>query len=202
MSSTARPIRDVPSEDPTKPLEFLETFATLYRKGVERVAELQNHTIECAVQQNKEMIQIWKQTAEKLPWVPRLNMYDDAAGAIERFAEVQKAAISLAVDQTRAFVEMLKERATVASKSADSISKFTQQSFERSVSAQKKVAEATVTGTKSAFENAREGFGVPGSEAVAESIQRGVDTVINAQKEVLETARSRRAPVAEKVGAL
>lgn len=174
----------------------------LYRKGVERVAEIQSHSIECAVQQNKEMIQLCKQATEKLSWTPRMNMYDDAASAMERFAEAQKAAISLCVDQTRAFVELMKDRATAASKSADTISKFTQQSFERSVSAQKKVAEATVSGTKSAMENVREGFAVPGSEAMAESIQHSVDTVINAQKEVLETARSRRTPVVEKVGAL
>lgn len=197
MSTAARPIRDVP--DSAKNIDFFENAAILYRKGVERVAELQNRYIECAVQQNKDMLEVWKHMTEKLPWASCMSACDDAASTIERFAEAQKTAINLAVDQSRAFVEMVKERTATASKSADSISKFAQQSFERSVAAQKKVAEATVTETKSAFENAR-GFAGPATEAVTESIQRTVDTVINAQKEILETARSRRSP--EKVGAL
>jgi hypothetical protein len=201
MSTSTRPIRDVPAADSAKHTDFFENAAILYRKGVERIAELQNRYIECAVQQNKEMIELCKQMTEKLPWASCTNAYDDAASTLERFAEAQKTAINLAVDQTRSFVEMVKERTATASKSADSISKFAQQSFERSVAAQKKVAEATVTETKSAFENARERFSSPGTEAVTESIQRSVDTVINAQKELLETARSRR-PAPEKVGAL
>jgi dGTP triphosphohydrolase len=202
MSSSSRPIRDVPPVDSAKNIDFFETSAILYRKGVERIAELQSRYIECAVQQNKEAIELCRQTVEKLPWASYMNVFDDAAGTLERFAEAQKTAINLTVDQTRAFVEMVKERTATASKSADSISKFAQQSFERSVTAQKKVAEATVSETKSAFENARERFAGPATEAVTESIQRTVDTVINAQKELLETARSRRAPAPEKVAAL
>jgi hypothetical protein len=200
MSTAARPIRDVPES--AKNIDFFENAAILYKKGVERIAELQNRYIECAVQQNKDMLELWKHMTEKLPWASSMNVCDDAAGTIERFAEAQKTAINLAVDQSRAFVEMVKERTATVSKSADSISKFAHQSFERSVAAQKKVAEATVTETKSAFENARERFSGPGTEAVTESIQRTVDTVINAQKELLETARSRRSSGAEKVGAL
>jgi hypothetical protein len=202
MSTSSRPIRDVPAADHAKNSDLFESAAVLYRKGVERIADLQNRCIECAVQQNRETIELWKQASEKLPWVSGMSAYDDAAGTLERFAEAQKTAINLAVDQARAFVEMVKERTATASKSADSISRFAQQSFERSVAAQKKVAEATVTETKSAFENARERFASPGAEAVTESIQRSVDTVINAQKDLLETARGRRAPSPEKVAAL
>lgn len=200
MSTASRPIRDVP--DPAKSIDFFENAAILYKKGVERIAELQNRYIECAVQQNREVIELCKLMTAKLPWASCMSAYDDAAGTVERFAEAQKTAINLAVDQSRAFVEMVKERSAAASKSADSVSRFAQQSFERSVAAQKKVAEATVTETKSAFENARERFSGPATEAVTESIQRTVDTVINAQKELLETARSRRTPSPEKVAAL
>jgi hypothetical protein len=202
MSSASRPIRDIPTVDASKSMDFFENAAVLYKKGVERIAELQNRYIDCAVQQNREAIELCKQMMEKLPWASRMSAYDDAAGTLERFAEAQKTAINLAVDQSRAFVEMVKDRTAAASKSVDYVSKFAQQSFERSVAAHKKVAEATVTETKSAFENARERFPSPGADAVAESIQRSVDTVINAQKELLETARSRRGPAAEKVAAL
>ena len=69
------------------------------------------------------------------------------------------------------------------------------------MAAQKKAATATVAETKSAFDNAREQFGFPGGEVVAESIQHGVGTMIDAQKELLEAASSRWAEVAETVTA-
>ena len=201
MSPTPRATRDVPAEDPVRIPEFIENIAALYRKGVECMAKLQNQTIDCAVQHNKETLELWKQTMEKMPWAPRVNMFDGFAGTLDRFAEAQKATVNLAVDQTRAFVEMVKERTASAGKTADSISKFAQQSFDRSIAAQKEVAEATVAETKSAFDNARERFVVPGGEAVAESIWRGVDTVINVQKELIETASSRWTPAPEAVTA-
>jgi hypothetical protein len=201
MSAAPRTSRDIPAVDPAKSLEFIENAATLYRKGVERMAELQNRSIECAVQHNRETIELWKQMAEKLPWMPRLYVFDDAAGTLERLAEAQKSAINAAVDQARSFTEMVKERTVIASKAAESISRFSQQSFERSVAAQKVVAEATVNETKSAFESVRDRFPVPGGEVVAESIQRGVDAVIDAQKELLQTASRRWASVAEPVAA-
>lgn len=202
MSTASRPIRDVPSIDPAKNIDFFESAAILYKKGVERIAEIQSRYIDCAVQQNRDSIELWKQVTEKLPWASSMNAFDDAAGTFERFAEAQKTAINLTVEQSRSFVEMVKDRSAAANKSVDYLSKFGQESFERSVAAHKKVAEATVTETKSAFENARERFPSPGTDAVTESIRRSVDTVINAQKELLETARSRRAPAAEKVAAL
>jgi hypothetical protein len=128
-------------------------------------------------------------------------MIDGFAGTLDRVAEAQKAAIKLAVEQTRLFVEIVKERTASASKSSDTMSKFTQQSIEQSVAAQRKVAEAAVAEVKSAFDKAREHFTVPGSEAVAEIIRQGVDTVINAQRELLRTSTSERSPVSETVQA-
>jgi hypothetical protein len=199
MSPAPRTSRDIPSVDPAKTFEFIETSANLYKKSVERMAEIQNRTIDCALQQNREAIELWKQMTEKLPWAPRLYFFDDATGTLERVAEAQKAAINAAVDQTRSFTDMIKERTVLASKAAESLSRFSQQSFERTVAAQKVAAEATFNETKSAFENARDRFSVPGSEVFAESLQRGVDAVIDAQKELLQTASRRWTSVAEPV---
>lgn len=192
--------RDVPAEEPRN-LEFIENFAMLYKKGVECVAELQNRTLDCAVQHNKETAELWKQMFDKLPWAPRMNLFEGFAGTLDRYAEVQKAAINLAVDQARLLAEIVKERTATAGKTADTISKYAQQSFERSMTVQKKMAEAAVAETKSAFENARERFTVPGGEFVAESIRKSVDTVLDAQKELLETASRRWEPEPETVAA-
>jgi len=201
MSPNPKANRDVPLEESAKNLEFIESFATLYKESVECMAQLQSQTIECAVQQNKKTMELWKQMIEKLPLAPRVNMFDTFAGTLDRFAEAQKTAINLAVDQTRAFVDIMKERTASTSKTADTVSRFAQQSFERSLAAQRKVAEATAAQTKSTFENARELFAVSGGEAVAESIRQGVDNFIDAQKEVLETVSSRWTPAPEAVHA-
>jgi hypothetical protein len=191
MSATPKTPREIPTEEALKNVEFMDNVAALYKKGVECVADLENRAIDCALQHNKETLELWKQMAEKLPWAPRLSLFQGFAEPMDRFAEVQKAAIHLAVDETRLFLEMVKERTASANKTADTMSKFAQQNFERSVAAQRKVAEATVAGTKSAFENARERFTVPGGEAISESIRQSIDTVIDAQKELLETVSGR-----------
>jgi len=201
MSPTARASREVPAEEPVKSLEFFEKMVTLYKDGVECMAEIQNRTIDCAVQHNKATMELWKQMTDKLPWAPRVNVFESLAGTLDRFAEAQKAAIKLGVDQTRLFVDIVKERTASVSKTADTLSKFAQQGFEQSLAAHKKVAEATVAETKSAFDTARERFTVPGSEAVVESIRQGVDTVINAQKDLLESAASGWSQATETVAA-
>lgn len=180
---------------------FIENFAALYKKSVECAAELQNKALDCAMQQNKQAVALWEEMMEKLPWAPRVKMFEGYAGTLDRLVEVQKAAVLLAVDQARVFVEMMKERTAAAGKTAETMSKFAQQTFQQSVAAQKKFAEAGLAETKAAFAKVRERFPVPGADAVAESIWKSLDTVIDAQKEVLETASSRWAPEAETVTA-
>lgn len=186
MSTTPKPIPDAAAKDHAKGYEMADKFAGLYAKSVERLAEIEKRTLDLALQHNQDTMEIWKQATDKLPWMPRLNLFAEAAVTLERIADFQKTAIDLAVDQTRAFVEIMKERSAGVSKSTDSAVNFAHRSFERTVAAQKKAAEVTVAGAKSAFDKAFGQFG-PGGEAVADSIQRGVDTVAEAQKELLET---------------
>jgi hypothetical protein len=187
MSPAAKPRRNAAAEEPIKEKEIRENFASLYAKSVERMAEIQKHSIDLAVQQNRETIGLWKHLTEKLPWAPPVNGFEEAETTLERFAGTQKTAIDLVVDQTHAFVEMVKDRAAAADKTADSVLKFAKQSFDRSLDAQKKATDAAVNGTKSVYENAREHFEFPGGAAVADSIQHGVDAIVEAQKELLET---------------
>lgn len=201
MSATPRAGRDVPAAEPQVNLNLFENVAVLYKKGVECAAELQNKALDCAVQQNKQAVVLWEEMMEKLPWAPRVKMFEGYAGTLDRLAEVQKAAILLAVDQARVVVEMVKDRTAAASKTAETMSKFAQQSFKQSVAVQTKVAEAGIAETKAAFENVRERFPVPGSDALAESIWKSLDTVMDAQKEMLETAASRWTQEAETVTA-
>lgn len=199
MSPTPKSTREFLAEEPAKTLHFFAEAAMIYGKGIECMAEIQNKTIDCAAQQNKELVKLWKQVAEKAPWAPRVNIFDGYAGTLDRLTEVQKAMVHLALQQTRIFVEVVKERTTAASDSIGTLSNFAQQSFDQSLAAQKKAAEAVAAEASSAFDKARERFSVPGGEDVAESIRRSVDSIITAQKDLLETASSRWTPAPETV---
>lgn len=186
MSPAPKAKKDAAAEEAGREKEIRDKFAALYTKSVERIADIQKRSIDIAMQQNKETFGLWRQLAEKLPWAPQLKGFEEAASRLEQFAGTQKSAIDLMVENTRAFVEMVKERTAAAEKTTDSVLNFAQESFDRSVDAQKKAADAVVAETKSAFDNARVPFEFPGSKAVAESIQHGVDAVVEAQKELLE----------------
>jgi hypothetical protein len=58
------------------------------------------------------------------------------------------------------------------------------------VATQKKALDNSVAQSKAAFETAKKQFGLTGTpvEAAAESFQRGVDSLIETQKELLDIA--------------
>ncbi len=187
MTPAPKAKRDSVPEKPEIYKELRENLATFCTRSVERMAEIQKRSIDIAMQQNKEAFGVWKQLAEKLPWAPQMNGLALAASTLERFAGTQKTALDAMVEQSRAFVEIMKERAAAAEKTTDSLLDFARESFDRTIDAQKKAADAALSESKSAFDKAREQFDFPGGAAVAESIQHGVDAIVEAQKELLET---------------
>lgn len=159
-----------------------------YVKGAERVAEVQKNIIDIAVQQNSEMLNIWKRMTEKLPGTVRPLTPDLAVNAIERLGETQKGVIDLMLEQTRVMTNLAQERSTAAKKATEGASNMVQQAVERSVAAQKKVLENSAAQTKAVFDTARQQFGFnsgPAEEA-AHTFQRGLDAVVEAQKEMLD----------------
>jgi hypothetical protein len=65
--------------------------------------------------------------------------------------------------------------------------KFAQEGVERAVATQKKVLDHAAAQSKEVFDTTREKFAANGgpAEAVADSIQRGVNAIVDAQKELL-----------------
>lgn len=199
MNQVPKPNRDAPHVEGSKTLELFEAFATLYKDEVECLAEIQNRTIDCALQHNKATTDLWKQMLEKVPGMPRVNMPESLSTTLDRLAEMQKVAVKLGVDQTRLLVDVVKERTTSAGKTGEAMSKLVKQGFEQSIAANKKFAEATLEESKAAFQNVRERYPVPGSEAIADNIQQGVDAIINAQKDLLETVSHHWTPARQTV---
>ena len=120
--------------------------------------------------------------------VPGVLMLDLATTAFERFAETQKGAIDLMVEQTHALAELVKERKVKATDTMEEGKTTAQEAIEHSVAAQKTALDYTTKQTKAAFETAKQQFGYAGTPAgtAADSMERGMDVVVEAQKELLD----------------
>ena len=128
-----------------------------------------------------------KKAAARLPGAPRIPMFDLAYGAVSRLADVQKAAVDFLVDQNRIWMDAYKDRTGSARKTGESASHAVKQVIESSFAVQKKALEHTAAHTKAVVDAARNQFGISGTQADAmtDSFRRGVDTIVEAQKELL-----------------
>ena len=188
MTAAAKLNREPAVEEPQDVPVFRDDMTALFFRGMERIAEAQKQWIDIAVQQNTEAIEIVKKATAKVPGVPRLPMLDVASGAVSRYADTQKAAIDFVVEQSRVWTDMFKERTSTVKTSAESTTNAAKQTLERSFAVQKKALEHTAAQTKAVVDATRRQFGLTGTQAdaLADTFQRGVDTVVDAQKELLD----------------
>lgn len=187
MAAGTRTSREPATEDINEKADIRNETAAFYLRGVERVAGVQKEFIDLAVQQNKEMGDLLKKAAARLPGAPRIPMFDLAYGAVSRLADVQKAAVDFLVDQNRIWMDAYKDRTGSARKTGESASHAVKQVMESSFAVQKKALEHTAAHTKAVVDAARNQFGISGTQADAmtDSFRRGVDTIVEAQKELL-----------------
>ena len=187
MSAAVKMNRETVRDDVAEKPAFREDMFALFLRGMERLAEAQKQCIDLAVQHNADMVDSLKKTAEKMPGVPGMPMLDLVGGAATRYADTQKAAIDLVVEQSRIWTDTLQEQTTAVKKSTESTNNVAKQIMERSFAVQKKALEHTAAHTKAVVNAAKHQFGFTGSQADAmtETFQRGMDTIVEAQKELL-----------------
>jgi hypothetical protein len=96
--------------------------------------------------------------------------------------------IDLMVEQTHTLASLAKERKLKAGKVVDDSVAKAQEAIDQSVAAQKTVLDFSSKQTKAAFETAKKQFGYAGTPAgaAADSIERGIEVVVDAQKELLD----------------
>jgi len=176
--------RPVTAAEETK-VDVMESLADLYTTGIERLAEVQKNGIEVAVKHNTEVANAWKKLA--LP-MPGMLMLDLNTAAFERFAETQKGAIDLIVEQSRTYAKLVKERKVKVADTLEEGKKRAKEAVEHTVAAQKTALNYTAKQTKAAFETAKQQLGYAGTPmgAAADSVERGMDIVLDAQKELLD----------------
>ena len=84
------------------------------------------------------------------------------------------------------------ERKTKAIKAAEEGISLAQEAIEQSIAVQKTALDYSANQTKAAFESAKKQFGYAGTPAAAaaDSVQRGVEVVIGAQKDMLDVLKT------------
>lgn len=188
MSAAQRVREPVAHPEKDKP-EWADSVASLFTTGVGRLADIQKKTIDIAAQQHTELLDLWKKAIQKIPGAPGLFLLELEGSGFERYAEMHKAAIDLALDQSKAFSEMVKERGAVAGKATDEVDTFTKKSVERVVAMQKKMLDQSAAQARAVVEKSSKQFGENAPvEAAADSMQRGVEAIVDAQKELLDMA--------------
>lgn len=168
--------------------DFVESLTSLFLKNVERFGEIQRQTLDFAVQQNSEILDAYKKMAAKMPGAPSLPMFDLAAGAVSRYADTQKSAINFVLEQSKMWTDSVKNRTSFSKDVADSSTKAAKQTMERAFGVTKKALDNSAAQAKAVLDATKEQFGPNGPhvDAVTDTFKKGIDTIVDAQKVVMD----------------
>ncbi len=167
--------------------EITDVFTPLYLNSVTAVAELQKNSLDLVAEQTNEWIGAWKKAFTYFPVNPPAFFLDLAGQAVQTCVDTQKAAIDLAVEQTEAVAKIARQRSDAYTSIAETATAAFQTTVARSVEAQKKVLEFAGAQNKSFCEATKKQLGSPAS-IIVDSYERGANTLIEAQKSVLDAA--------------
>lgn len=187
--NAAQKVREPAAASEKDKVDWTETMTKLFTAGVGRLADVQKRSIDVAAQQNAELIDLWKKAIQKVPGAPGMFLLELEGSGLERYAEMEKTAIDLVADQSKAFADLAKERTVTGSWVNEDMDRFAKKSAERVIALQKKVLDQAAVHAKAVVEKSSKQFGESnGMGAAAETVQRGVDAFVDAQKELLDLA--------------
>ena len=178
-----------------KQTEVLETVSTLYTKSIQRLAEAQKKTLDSAAQQNADLIGAWKKIAQVTPGTPVPSILDLAGSMFGQFVDMQKGAIDLALEQSQTLAGLASERVGSVANASAAVKTIVQDTVARAAATQKNAIDFSAAQTKAVFDTFKKQSGVAGTpiEVAADSVQRGFDSLVETQKEILNIALKRTA---------
>jgi hypothetical protein len=173
---------------PGEKTDVIESMTQFCTRGIEHVAEIQKKGLDLAVQHNTELVNTWKKLTLA---APGLFVLDLATAAFERFADTQKGAIDLVVDQSHALAKLVRERKVKTIDTFEEGKAKAQEAIEHVVTAQKTALDYSSKQAKAAFQTAKQQLGYAGTPVatVADSMQRGMEVVVEAQKDLLDAMK-------------
>ncbi len=189
MPSTSKSSKKARRPRRSRNPEFADAFTPLVLNSVERVANLQKKTLDLAAEQTAEWIGAWKKAFSYFPGSPARVLLRYCRPGRPNRIETQKSAIDLVVEQTEAVTEIAKLRAEAYSKIAESVNRCIP---DRRLSARSKPRRrcwslpARRTRRISKPPRSSSAAAAGPATAILDSFQRGADTVIEAQKSILE----------------
>jgi len=187
--SAAQKVREPAAVPEREKVDWTKFITNLFTTGVGRIAEVQKKSIDIATQQNAEVLEVYDKAIEKVSGGPGLFMLELQGSGFERFAEIQKATIDLFVDQSTAFADLVKDRIATATKVNEEVDTFAKKSMERVIAMQKKALDQSGVQAKAVMESSSKQFAAGNAMGtVAETMRRGVDAIVDAQKELLNIA--------------
>lgn len=161
-------------------------FASLFNTAVERVVEIQRSAIDLAAKQTTETLQTCKKALPSK--APGLFAFDLAEQTFQHLADTQKKVLHLVVEQSHAVLEATKRNSESVTTIAEDLTTEIKNSMQRVLAAQKKILEFASQQNKAVAETVKEqttALGEPAA-AVTESMQKGVEALIDNQKELLD----------------
>ena len=160
----------------------------LFNKGLERVVDASKTVLDLAAAQNADVLAAIKKAA-KPAQVPEF-VFDLAGQAVAGQVSLQKNLLDMILAQSLSVTEASHELVQEPTKAQAGISKLIQTSVDRAANAQDSVLEYAAAQTKAVTETLKSQPNVAGTpvETVADSIQRGVETAIATQKEIVANA--------------
>ena len=170
----------------TTTAQFADAITPAFVNGVTRVAEFQKTALDMVAESTTEWMDAWKKAFSVLPVNAPTFFFDMANQAVQTAVETQKGAIDLAVEQTEAVTKIAKQRADAYTKIADTATTAFQTTVSRSVAAQKKVLDFASENNKAIFAATRKQVGNTPASILVDTFERGAETVIKAQKSILE----------------
>ena len=166
--------------------EFTDVITPYYIDSVGRAGELQKNAVSLAAEQAGEWIGACRDVLSNFPMSPPGLFFDLAAQAVQISAETQKSAVDFVVQQTESMTEMAKERNQAYARVAESATSAFAATITRSVEAQKRVLESASEQNRAIFAATRRKVGDGPGSALVDSFERGADTMVRAQKSMLE----------------
>jgi hypothetical protein len=190
MPNTSKSSKKTNGAAATKTTEVTEVFAPFYVSAVSRVAELQKSSLDAVAEQTTEFVAAWKKAAGYFP-VPTPTFFFDVFGqAVQTAVETQKSAIDLAVEQTEAVADIAQQRANAYAGIAETATEAFKTTVSRSVEAQKKVLAFAAQQNKAVWEATKKQIGNGPASVIVDTFERGANTVIEAQKSILDATTS------------
>jgi hypothetical protein len=169
-------------------------FANLLEKGFEHVMEASKNSLDLSLKYNAEVLEATRKAFNLAPNAPGLALFDVASKAFENYAELQKNILGILGEQGNAAAGAIREsgkaaEASISTNTANTANAF-HGSVDRTAAAHKAVLDFAAKQNRQVVEAVKQQQGVAGTPLaeMAESVQHGMDALIEAQKKSVEVA--------------